>query len=286
MPDLVSDGSEFSCNFCTSKLKLKIIHSSSSGDSKKLANQMNCFLPPPGGNCTFPPGAPPVPCTGVPPGCVTSTGQATVKIDGQSALGEGCQFLCPKGQPVSLSKASQSVAKHDEASVGAGAYIVGGLLIVGGAALAIALLPEEAVVAAAVGATAAAKAVGKVAVKALKKIATKTKNAFKAKPKESINHGANAPSGSKRVPHTNAPYQKTRNSPAVIENRPYSGHALDQMQNRGIPPSAVENTIKNGVPSERIMKGRITTNYYEKINNVTAVVNEENKVVTVFYGKN
>lgn len=119
MGDLVSEGAKFKCNFCTSDLTLSVINSSTTGDSKKLANQTNCMLPPPGGNCTFPPGAPPVPCTGVPPGCVTSTGQSVVKIDGQTALGEGCQFLCPKGQPVSLSSAGQTVAKHDEASVSA-----------------------------------------------------------------------------------------------------------------------------------------------------------------------
>ncbi len=57
---------------------------------------------------------------------------------------------------------------------------MGGLLVVGGVALAIALLPEEIVAAAAAGAGVAARAVGRVAVKALKKAATKTKNAVKA----------------------------------------------------------------------------------------------------------
>ncbi|MBA2367849.1 MAG: hypothetical protein H0V82_02355, partial [Candidatus Protochlamydia sp.] len=47
---------------------------------------------------------------------VVSTGQSTVKVDGQPALGEGCQFMCPLfGQPVTLSKSDQTVAKHDEA---------------------------------------------------------------------------------------------------------------------------------------------------------------------------
>ena len=115
MPDLISNGAEFSCNFCTSKLKLTVLSSSSLGDSKQLANQTNCFFPPPGGNCTFPPGVPPSPCPGLPPGMVTSTGQTTVKIDGQTALGDGCKFICVKGQLVSLSKAGQEVCKHDEA---------------------------------------------------------------------------------------------------------------------------------------------------------------------------
>ncbi|MFI5342615.1 MAG: PAAR-like protein [Chlamydiales bacterium] len=116
MPNLVCDGAEFSCMFCTSKLKLTVTSSSTTGDSKKLANQGNCFLPPPpGGNCTFPPGVPPSPCPGVPPGCVISAGQSTVKIDNLTALGDGCKFMCPKAQVVSLSNAGQTVVKHDEA---------------------------------------------------------------------------------------------------------------------------------------------------------------------------
>ena len=38
MSDLVCDGTEFSCPFCTSKLKLSVPSSTSSGDSKKLAH--------------------------------------------------------------------------------------------------------------------------------------------------------------------------------------------------------------------------------------------------------
>lgn len=119
MADLVSEGGEFSCQFCTGSHKLNVLQSSSSGASKKIANKTNCFLPPPGGNCSFPPGVPPSPCPGIPPGGVLSSGQSTVKIDGVAALGEGCKFMCPKGQSVALSKAGQTVGKHDEASVAA-----------------------------------------------------------------------------------------------------------------------------------------------------------------------
>jgi hypothetical protein len=131
MADLISDGGEFSCNFCTSKLKLTVTSSSSNGEKKKLANQTNCFFPPPGGNCTFPPGVPPTPCPGIPPGCVISTGQSVVKVDQLTALGDGCQFICPKGQIVSLSSAGQTKAKHDEASSGMGTKVVAGLAVVG-----------------------------------------------------------------------------------------------------------------------------------------------------------
>jgi len=39
------------------------------------------------------------------------------------------------------------------------------------------------------------------------------------------------------------------NSPATIDGRNYTGHALDQMQGRGLTPSVVEDTIQNGVSS-------------------------------------
>lgn len=186
MPDLISDGGEFSCNFCTSKLKLTVTSSSTKGDSKKLANQGNCFFPPPGGNCTFPPGVPPTPCPGVPPGCVVSTGQQTVKIDQQTALGDGCKFMCPKGQMVSLSSAGQSKAKHDEAAGGIGTKVLIGGLIVAGVVLAIVLLPEEAVAGVAIVAArvlGAAAKVAKNAVKALKKTKPKAPKASGGSPK-------------------------------------------------------------------------------------------------------
>lgn len=176
MPDLISDGAEFSCNFCTSKLKLTVTSSSSTGDSKKLANQSNCFFPPPGGNCTFPPGSPPTPCPGIPPSCVSATGQTTVKIDGQTALGDGCTFTCPKGQTASLSAPGQTIAKHDEASGGSNAIIVGGVVLLG-IALAILLLPEEVLVGAAVAVVRAAKYVPKL----IKKGAGKLKEALEKK---------------------------------------------------------------------------------------------------------
>lgn len=210
MPDLVSDGGEFSCNFCTGKLKLSVASSSTTGDSKKIANQSNCFFPPPGGNCTFPPGVPPSPCPGIPPGSVIATGQSTVKVDGQTALGDGAKFLCPKGQPVTLSKAGQTVAKHDEASGGVGAKVVGGCLIVAGVALAIFLLPEEAVAAigagAVIGSRAAARAVARVGPVVLKKVATKTKQLGK-KIKNSISKGSKAKPSPNEGANNNALHQ-------------------------------------------------------------------------------
>jgi RHS repeat-associated protein len=80
----------------------------------------------------------------------------------------------------------------------------------------------------------------------------------------------------------NAPYQTTRNDPATINGRDYSGHALDQMQNRGVMPSAIENTITTGkiFPTQ---SG--TTGYYDSTNNIRVIVNSETgKVVTTIRG--
>jgi hypothetical protein len=37
-----------------------------------------------------------------------------------------------------------------------------------------------------------------------------------------------------------------QNVPTVINGRTYTGHALDQMQGRGLVPSVIEDTIANG----------------------------------------
>ncbi|NEN75114.1 DUF4258 domain-containing protein [Pelistega sp. NLN82] len=44
----------------------------------------------------------------------------------------------------------------------------------------------------------------------------------------------------------NPNYQPVRNNADTIFEREYSSHALDRMQDRGIMPSVIENTIKNG----------------------------------------
>jgi len=77
-------------------------------------------------------------------------------------------------------------------------------------------------------------------------------------------------------------YQPVRNTSTEIGGISYSGHALDRMQDRGLMPSVIKNTINNGVISD----GRLGTKlYYDKINNVSVVRNSQGKVVTVKYGK-
>jgi hypothetical protein len=72
----------------------------------------------------------------------------------------------------------------------------------------------------------------------------------------------------------------------VARGRPYTGHAIDQMQGRGVPPSVVEHSIGQGTPSPDPIPNR--TRYYEPVNNITVVTEQTSggqKVVTVVNGK-
>ncbi|WP_245594143.1 DUF4258 domain-containing protein [Acidiphilium angustum] len=82
----------------------------------------------------------------------------------------------------------------------------------------------------------------------------------------------------------NPKYQRSRNPPVTINGREFSGHALDQMQNRGIPPSAVENAIKPGnLFSTNEAKG--TYGYFDKSNDLRVITNiQSGRVVTVIPG--
>ncbi|HYV49768.1 MAG TPA: DUF4258 domain-containing protein [Myxococcaceae bacterium] len=77
--------------------------------------------------------------------------------------------------------------------------------------------------------------------------------------------------------------QVVRNKSATISGRSYSAHALDQMQNRGILPSVVENAIQTG----RQLPGKTpgTVVYFDPANEVRVIVNSETgNVVTVIPG--
>lgn len=52
------------------------------------------------------------------------------------------------------------------------------------------------------------------------------------------------------------------NEPTNIGGRDYSGHALDRVQGRGVPPSAVEGAIQNGQMSPGNTSG--TTVYIDR----------------------
>ncbi len=88
--------------------------------------------------------------------------------------------------------------------------------------------------------------------------------------------------GSKGYELANTKYQPVRNAAREINGRQYSGHALDQMQNRGIMPSVVEETLKHGVP----FPTRIgTAGMYDAANGVRVITNSATgRVVTVIRG--
>jgi hypothetical protein len=78
------------------------------------------------------------------------------------------------------------------------------------------------------------------------------------------------------------PFQSARNAPATINGRQYSGHALDQMQNRGLTPSVIENVIATG---RRFPTRSGTAGFFDKANRLKVIVNSENgRVVTVVPG--
>lgn len=66
----------------------------------------------------------------------------------------------------------------------------------------------------------------------------------------------------------------------MINGRYYGEHALDQMQNRGITPMLVEETITQGIRSENHVLGRMQ--FYDPKNNLF-VVTEGEDIVTVMF---
>jgi hypothetical protein len=88
--------------------------------------------------------------------------------------------------------------------------------------------------------------------------------------------------GSRRAPLANAPYQPARNVGGEVAGRQYSGHAFDQMQNRGIMPSVVDNAIRTGTPFPTRAG---TTGYYDAVNSLRVITDSASgRVVTVIPG--
>ncbi|MBN1281831.1 MAG: hypothetical protein JW985_02575, partial [Alphaproteobacteria bacterium] len=74
------------------------------------------------------------------------------------------------------------------------------------------------------------------------------------------------------------------NQPTIIDNQPYSGHALDQMQSDGIMPTVVKNITNTIKPTSGNKPGTFV--YYDPINNVSVVTNAKtNNVMTVSRGQ-
>jgi hypothetical protein len=68
------------------------------------------------------------------------------------------------------------------------------------------------------------------------------------------------------------------NKPEAIGGRDYGGHALDQMQGRGVTPTPVEDTIQNGTQTPGNKPGRIV---HTSQDGRLKVVTEGGKVITV-----
>ncbi|MDO3382376.1 RHS repeat-associated core domain-containing protein [Gilvimarinus algae] len=88
--------------------------------------------------------------------------------------------------------------------------------------------------------------------------------------------------GSRGFELRNAPYQGVRNEMTTFNGTKFSGHALDQMQNRGIMPSVVLNVIRTG----KIFRTRAgTTGFYDAVNNIRVIIDSKTgKVITVIWG--
>lgn len=71
-----------------------------------------------------------------------------------------------------------------------------------------------------------------------------------------------------------------RNDPTTINDRFYSGHALDRMQERGIMPSVVEEAIARGRSrSDPNYVDRIQ--YYDPVNKIRVIVSDKGNVISV-----
>ena len=68
------------------------------------------------------------------------------------------------------------------------------------------------------------------------------------------------------------------NAPCNIGGRDYTGHSVDRMQGRGVPPSAVEDAIRNGATKPGNTPG---TTVHSGSNGVTVVTGSNGQVITV-----
>ncbi len=107
--------------------------------------------------------------------------------------------------------------------------------------------------------------------------AKKIRKGYRTKGGDSIN-GTKFPAGRRGQPLKEFAEKTVRNTPQIINGRKFTGHALDQMQNRGIlSPSAVLDAIKNPLRTMSGKKGA-TIYYADKLK---VVVNKSGDIVTV-----
>lgn len=97
--------------------------------------------------------------------------------------------------------------------------------------------------------------------------------------------GPTLPPANPQVGTTRAPIEirPGTNLLGEINGRPFSGHAFDRMQGRGLPPSAVMDALLGGRPSPGSRPN--TTQHYDPVNNITVVTNSTTgNVITVRNG--
>lgn len=75
---------------------------------------------------------------------------------------------------------------------------------------------------------------------------------------------------------------KGNNEPAIIDGIRYGGHALDQMQGRGVPPSAVKDAIDNGSAEPDRDHPETRTKHVGEDGRITVITdNDTGTVITV-----
>ena len=121
-----------------------------------------------------------------------------------------------------------------------------------------------------------ANSVGGVVAEVVSGISRQTKGAKATKNRA---NGQTGFSGSRGNPLKNPIFQPSRNTPAVIDDRTFTGHALDEMQNCGIPLSVAGDAIS---PSNLVGAGNRpgTSVYYSGINGVRVITNSNGDVMT------
>lgn len=92
------------------------------------------------------------------------------------------------------------------------------------------------------------------------------------------NYGLRLPSPQDPVGRSGRPIEISpgSNRPATIEGRPFSGHSLDRIQGRGLPPSAVREAIR---PENLVGTNNGLHIYWDRVNAVQVVVNPQTDIV-------
>ena len=87
------------------------------------------------------------------------------------------------------------------------------------------------------------------------------------------------PTGNRNNPLKKFKEQDHINKPTTIDGINYSGHAIDRMQERGVIPSVVKNTIEKGIKGIGNKEG--TFKFSDPINGVEVITNKDGVIITV-----